>query len=169
MADSTTTNFGFTKPEVGSSNDTWGTKLNDNWDDIDGYLDAKAPKADPAFTGDATFSADVTIGGTIKAETYEDTFITLSDNAVDLSTGTVFSRSLDADATFSFTNPPANGTAYSFVLKLTSNGNSVTWPSTVRWDNGNTPVVGSGIDVFVFFTHDSGSNYYGFQAGSDMS
>tara|TARA_R110000803_G_scaffold133680_1_gene200816 strand:- start:5138 stop:5647 length:510 start_codon:yes stop_codon:yes gene_type:complete len=169
MADGTTTNFGFVKPEVGSSNDTWGTKLNSNWDDIDGYLEVKAPKATPAFTGNATFAADVTISGTVKAQTYEDTFSTLASNAIDLSTATVFDRSLAASATFSFTNPPANGTAYSFVLKLTSNSNAVTWPSTVRWDGGNTPVVGSGVDVFVFLTHDGGSNYYGFQAGSDMS
>lgn len=168
MADSTTTNFGFVKPEVGSSNDTWGGKLNQNWDDIDGYLNAKAPKASPAFTGNATFGGDVTISGTTKAQTYEDTFLSLASNAIDLSAATVFERSLDAAATFTFSNPPANGTAYGFVLKLTSNGNAVTWPGTVRWPNGNTPVL-SGIDIFVFMTHDGGANYYGFQAGSDMS
>lgn len=38
MADGTTTNYGFTLPEVGASEDTWGTKLNQNWSDLDGYL-----------------------------------------------------------------------------------------------------------------------------------
>jgi len=179
MADGTTTNFGFTKPEVGSSNDTWGAKLNDNWDEIDGYLNVKAPQASPAFTGNATFAAnvsvtgDTTVGGSIKPATYEDTFVSGAGSTLDLSAGTVFLHTLSANTTFTFSNAPASGTAFAFVLKLVQGPSSytATWPN-VYWSGGDTPAISTGsgeIDIYVFLTHDGGVTWFGFTAGQDMS
>jgi len=68
MADTTTPNYGLTKPEIGASEDTWGTKINTNLNLIDTQMkvsddrsaantttaNAALPRAGGAMTGPIT-------------------------------------------------------------------------------------------------------------------
>jgi len=68
---------------------------------------------------------------------------------------------------FTFSNPPASGTAQMFtvVFKQPATGSAdITWPASVRWSYGDTPVVSGTVnrrDVFTFMTFDGGTTYLG--------
>jgi len=105
----------------------------------------------------------------------ESTAITSSSNAatLDLHTGTNFTHTLTEDVTYTFSNSGASGRASAFTLKVTqdSTARTITWPSSVDWENSNAPTLSTGsgeVDVFAFVTYDGGITYYGFAAGQAM-
>lgn len=90
---------------------------------------------------------------------------------IDLESGNVVTATVDTSTTtFTFSNPPASGTAGSFTLILTNGGSqTVNWPGSVDWEGGNAPTLtAAGVDVLTFTTVDGGTIWYGFAAGLDM-
>lgn len=127
----------------------------------------------------ATYTGDVDITGELIVDSYNETYaaVTSTSNAttIDCEAGNSFSHTLTENTTFTFSNPPTSGTSYAFTLKLvqdaSASGYTVTWPASVDWPSATAPTLtatASAVDVFVFYTHDSGTTWYGFVAGQAL-
>jgi hypothetical protein len=118
-----------------------------------------------------TGSAVVFVSAT-EADLREERVGSISTGTLDLATGNVFSDAPSANATYAFSNPPASGTAYGFTLKVTPSATvTIAWPASVDWPGGTAPTApASGeTSVYVFYTQDGGTTYYGFVAGEGMA
>ena len=217
----------------GSTNVTLTTTIADdshnhtiaNVDGLQTALNAKAPLADPTFTGTlaaptinastalqiggtaitatanelnyvdgvtsaiqtqidgkvgSTFTGDVDITGELVVDSYNETYAAITSSSgtatIDCEAGNVFALTLSENVTtFTWSNPPASGTAYGFSLKViqdaSASGYTITWPTSVEWPRATTPTLtgtASAVDQFVFYTHDGGTTWYGFVAGQAL-
>ena len=126
----------------------------------------------------ATTSVGADVTGEFIADSYNETYSALSGTspAVNCETGNSFSLVLSGATTFTFTNPPASGTAYTFSVEIIqdsgASGHTVTWPTSVDWPAATAPTLtatASAKDIFVFTTRDGGTNWYGFTAGQALA
>jgi hypothetical protein len=126
-----------------------------------------------SITGSATMGS-ATVSGEFIADSVNETYSALSGTTVsiDCETGNFFALSTTGNTTFTFSNSPASGIAYSFTLKLTAGGtHTITYPASVDWAGGTAPdAPASGeTDLLTFTTYDGGAIWYGFQAGDAMA
>ena len=109
---------------------------------------------------------------------YGETLVTANSSTaytIDLTTGNVFKITMTGNCTFTFSNPPASGTAGSFTLILIQDGTgsrTATWPASVKWAAATAPTLTTtattGTDVLAFLTTDGGTRWEGFKAALDL-
>ncbi len=121
----------------------------------------------------------ITSAGFTRPVAYADTVVALGNTStaitIDLRNGNVFTATLTGNCTFTLSNPIATGSS-SFTLILTNDGTS---GRTVAWSGGSflfpggastlsrTTTAGA-VDVWVFFTPNGGTTWYGNIAMKDV-
>ena len=156
----TTCNVLFTTAATGDLGPKTGTNLTFNSSTgaltATSFVGAGSTAAQTAITSVGTLTA-ITIDGA-----YEQVAEAVGALDIDCSTGNYFTKTINANSTFTFSIPAASGTVTSFTLELTHTSGTVTWPASVKWNADTAPTLTAGkTHLFMFVTDDGGTRYRG--------
>ncbi len=128
-------------------------------------FDSDTAKTDTTqtFSAAQTFTAQSVHNGGLDVDgQYKQAAEAVSALDINLSTGNYFTKTINGNSTFTFSNPPSSGTVGSFTLELTHTSGTVTWPTSVKFPADTAPTLTTGkTHLFVFVTDDGGTRYRG--------
>jgi hypothetical protein len=82
---------------------------------------------------------------------------------IDCSQGNYFTKTINGNSTFTFSNVPSG--AYGMIVEIENTSGTITWPAAVKFPNDTAPTLSTGkTHVFVFITDDSGTRWRGVAA-----